>query len=75
VAGLVDEHGDDLLVGSQMRVQALDGHRPGKADRAQEPPEVHGGHAAGRYDVVESIPPEDARPFEAPGRFVRGTAH
>ena len=57
---LVEEHRDELGVGRELRVQALDRDRAREADRPEQPPKMDGGHATGRNGAVEGVPAHDA---------------
>ena len=56
-ARFVQEHGRELFVLGELRMQALDGDGAREASRPHQPPEVHGRHAACGDLVVDPIPP------------------
>ena len=60
-AGLVDQHGDELRIARQVRVQPLDGDDTGEAALASQPPEPDGGHAA-RRELTEKLVTIDDEP-------------
>ena len=57
---LVEEHGDELGVLGELRVQPLDGHGAREAHGTEQPPDVTRRHPAGRNLVVETVPAERA---------------
>ena len=54
-ARFVEEHGDELGIERELRVQALDGDRPREPTFSHEPRQVHGRHAAGRDPVEDGV--------------------
>jgi hypothetical protein len=56
---LIQQHRHELAVLDELRVQALDRHRPREADRSDQATEVHGGHPAGGKLVEERVASDD----------------
>ena len=57
-ASLVEEHRDELRVARELRVEALDRHRPREPGRASEPAQMDGRHPAMRDLLEENITPD-----------------
>ncbi len=58
-ARLVEEHGQEVGVLGELRVQPLDGHHPAEPLRAEEARQVDGGHAPARDGRVQDVTTDD----------------